>query len=96
MKWLYPLLGSNIPDHNAQNDHNTHTFKTDPLDKPICPEINPANGLPMINCSIDIHGNPYGTDLNDYQDYDHGLDHDDSYLFDNDYDDDLLNNSWED
>ena len=28
----------------------------------ICPSINPANGLPMIEEScIDIEGNPYGT-----------------------------------
>lgn len=30
-------------------------------------EINPANGLPMINGigGVDIEGNPYGTDSND-------------------------------
>jgi hypothetical protein len=30
-----------------------------------CPTINPASGLPMMNCSTDIEGNPYGTDLSD-------------------------------
>ena len=27
------------------------------------PSINPASGLPMINSIIDIHGNPFGTNL---------------------------------
>ena len=27
-------------------------------------DINPANGLPMIDSSIDVKGNPWGTDLN--------------------------------
>ncbi len=31
------------------------------------PEINPANGLPMMDDSgIDIEGNPFGTDSNDF------------------------------
>lgn len=25
---------------------------------------NPANGLPMVDCSVDVAGNPYGFDLN--------------------------------
>lgn len=30
---------------------------------PTVPDINPANGLPMIDdAGIDIAGNPYGTD----------------------------------
>lgn len=28
--------------------------------------VNPANGLPMLDDCIDIHGNPYGTDNSDY------------------------------
>lgn len=31
-----------------------------------CPSVNPANGLPMMNCSFDIEGNAYGTDSDDY------------------------------
>jgi len=27
------------------------------------PSINPASGLPMINSIIDVHGNPFGTNL---------------------------------
>ena len=27
--------------------------------------VNPANGLPMLDDCIDIHGNPYGTDFSD-------------------------------
>ncbi|MFM9978516.1 MAG: hypothetical protein ACKVOP_10795 [Sphingomonadaceae bacterium] len=27
------------------------------------PSINPATGLPMMNSSIDVQGNPFGTDL---------------------------------
>lgn len=27
-------------------------------------DVNPANGLPMINDSVDIKGNPYATDFN--------------------------------
>lgn len=29
-------------------------------------DVNPANGLPMIDDNIDVAGNPYGTDLNDF------------------------------
>lgn len=29
----------------------------------LCPGINPANGLPMVGCSVDIEGNLYGTDF---------------------------------
>ena len=32
-------------------------FSSDPV-----PAVNPANGLPMLNDSIDIMGNPFGTD----------------------------------
>jgi len=32
------------------------------------PDINPANGLPMIDdTGIDVGGNPYGTDWNNWQ-----------------------------
>ena len=30
-------------------------------------DINPANGLPMMDDSVDVGGNPYGTDLNTWQ-----------------------------
>ena len=34
---------------------------TSSLSQPHCPSVNPATGLPMANCSIDVAGNPYGT-----------------------------------
>lgn len=33
-------------------------------------DINPANGLPMIDDSIDVNGNPFGTDFNDQSSFD--------------------------
>lgn len=38
-------------------------------------DINPANGLPMIdNTGIDVDGNPYGSDRNNWQPvYDTGI-----------------------
>ena len=33
------------------------------------PSINPANGMPMANESIDVMGNPFGTDLNHMNDF---------------------------
>lgn len=27
-----------------------------------CPSVNPVSGLPMVNCTIDVAGNVYGTD----------------------------------
>ncbi len=26
-----------------------------------CPAVNPATGLPMVDCSMDVAGNPFGT-----------------------------------
>lgn len=45
-------------------------------------DINPANGLPMLNDSIDIEGNPYGTDLS----HDHFHDSSSSMFNDDLYD----------
>ena len=40
--------------HNGPDDHNQ--------------DINPANGLPMIDdTGVDVGGNPYGTDLHTLQ-----------------------------
>ncbi len=46
-------------------------------------DINPANGLPMIDSSIDVKGNPWGTDLNN--DHSSFSSHDD--FFKNDHND---------
>jgi hypothetical protein len=37
----------------------------DSHDDDDCPSINPATGLPMLNCTVDIEGNAYGMDNND-------------------------------
>lgn len=57
-----------------------------------CPSFNPASGLPMIGCAVDIEGNPYGTDLHNSGSDAHNfssLDEDFSsgYSSFNDYDD---------
>lgn len=46
-------------------------------------DINPANGLPMIDSNIDVKGNPYGTDINN--DHSSFSSHDD--FFKNDHND---------
>ena len=46
-------------------------------------EINPANGLPMIDDVIDINGNPYGTDDDLFSNDDDLFSNDDD-LFSND------------
>lgn len=53
MSWLTRLFGGT----------STNEFTSSTLFEENCPSINPANGLPMVNCAIDIEGNPYGTDL---------------------------------
>ncbi len=57
-----------------------------------CPTINPASGLPMMDCSIDIEGNPYGTDLSD--DYSVSTDNlfDDDIHSSNAFDNDVWSN----
>ncbi|SIO12106.1 hypothetical protein SAMN05443662_1542 [Sulfurivirga caldicuralii] len=37
--------------------------RRDGLD-PSCPTVNPATGLPMADCSMDVAGNSYGTGEN--------------------------------
>ncbi len=44
-------------------------------------DINPANGLPMIDSSVDVKGNPYGTDFNN--DHSSFSSHDDFFKNDN-------------
>ncbi len=66
-----------------------------------CPTINPASGLPIMNCSVDVEGNPYGTNMSDY---DHNLTtnslfNDDNHnisLFDDDSWSSSSSNSWDD
>ena len=47
--WLGSLFSLDSSD-------STSSFESE------CPSVNPANGLPMVGCSVDIEGNPYGTD----------------------------------
>ncbi len=70
---LLGFLGNLFSFNNLSNDQPT-TGGTD---------INPANGLPMIDSSVDIKGNPYGTDFNN--DHSSFSSHDD--LFKNDHND---------
>ncbi len=43
------------------------------------PSVNPATGLPMMNSSIDVHGNPFGTNLtppvSTFYDHHHSIGH---------------------
>ncbi len=50
MSWLSNLFPSFFSQHNTIS-----------LSQPHCPSVNPATGLPMANCSMDVAGNPYGT-----------------------------------
>lgn len=50
MSWLSNLFPSFF-SHDSTNS----------LNQQHCPNVNPATGLPMANCSIDVAGNPYGT-----------------------------------
>ena len=52
---LFGFLGNFF---SLNSDSQTHTTTGT--------DVNPTNGLPMINDSIDVNGNPYGTDLNDF------------------------------
>lgn len=50
MSWLSNLFPSFFSDDGSSSLNQQH-----------CPSVNPATGLPMANCSIDVAGNPYGT-----------------------------------
>lgn len=50
MSWLSNLFPSFLSHDTASDINQLH-----------CPSVNPATGLPMANCSIDVAGNPYGT-----------------------------------
>lgn len=54
------FLSSGIDDYDYSSVLGSDDLFEDDMD---CPEINPANGLPMVGCSVDIEGNPYGTDF---------------------------------
>lgn len=60
---------SHDSNYSHFNDHDDFDFY----------EINPANGLPMLNSTFDIQGNAYGTNsIDDFianQNYDSSLDH---------------------
>jgi len=56
-EWLGGLFSDdNISSRGIDDDHHSCT-----------PGVNPATGLPMIDCgnAIDVAGNPYGVDLHD-------------------------------
>ncbi|MBD3766727.1 MAG: hypothetical protein IE928_02100 [Gammaproteobacteria bacterium] len=82
MSWLTRLFGGTA----------THEYTNSTLFEENCPRINPANGLPMVNCAIDIEGNPYGTDSSS----------DDTFINDSmstsidSNDDNWSSNSWDD
>ncbi|MCH9742405.1 MAG: hypothetical protein K0U21_04245 [Proteobacteria bacterium] len=72
--------------------------------QPDCPNINPASGLPMMSCSLDVEGNPYGTSATDFDDtmldYNNplnvsGLTEDHHDCFDTSFDD-YTSHSWDD
>lgn len=76
--WFTNMLtnGSGIYESTADDSLSMNTpFESEPFEHGI--EINPANGLPMIDDigGVDIEGNPYGTDSN--QDDNFGIDTDD-------------------
>ncbi len=52
---LFGFLGNFF---SLNSDSQTHTTTGT--------DVNPVNGLPMIDDNIDVNGNPYGADLNDF------------------------------
>jgi hypothetical protein len=69
----------------AQNDINLFGHEDH------CNSINPATDLPMVDGSIDVHGNPYGTDINEHHDDSMSLHSDDHWSH---TDDSFNNDSW--
>ncbi|WP_294945733.1 hypothetical protein [Sulfurivirga sp.] len=63
-KWLFGLEEErpSAGDDNMVSSHDA------------CPSVNPATGLPMADCSVDVGGNPFGTDLFGHDDVSGGLD----------------------
>ncbi len=55
----FSLSGTGIDDDFSSTLGANDLFE----DEVHCPRVNPANGLPMLGCSVDIDGNPYGTDF---------------------------------
>lgn len=47
-----------------------HTVVEEHWTGPAGRRINPANGLPMLNDAVDIHGNPFGTSGDTHTDMD--------------------------
>jgi hypothetical protein len=82
MSWLSNLF-SGFLSHDS----------TSSLSQPHCPSVNPATGLPMANCSIDVEGNPYGTSSMEDEDLSPSI----NLLNQDDFDDtnDMFN-SWSD
>lgn len=50
--WLFSIFNGGT--NNGSHEQGMETTNA----------VNPANGIPMANESIDVMGNPYGTDLN--------------------------------
>lgn len=85
--------GTSYDSDGSNYDSNDFSF-SDIEHEDICPSVNPANGMPMANCSIDVMGNPYGTDSS--FDNDIGLSNSFDDPFDNSFDSsfDSSDDSW--
>lgn len=54
---------SSFDRSGRRQDHRHHASRRRDYrdDAPSAPSVNPANGLPMVNGAVDIHGNTFGT-----------------------------------
>ena len=76
--WFTNIFTNDFASHESIAEESIDInvpLVTDPFESGI--EINPANGLPMIDGigSVDIDGNPYGIDFSDDDSF--GIDTDD-------------------
>lgn len=64
MGWWNWLFGSENSVRDQADSSETSAHDVAGLSEEMrCPSVNPATGLPMMGCAMDVEGNPYGTDL---------------------------------
>jgi hypothetical protein len=63
------LSGSMLAGEISDDHSHHHQIDDDEINlyshNDHCDGINPATGLPMMGC-VDLHGNPYGSDMNEH------------------------------
>ena len=90
MKWWNVMFGFGDVTgwHSTKQSHESGRLGEDTFGNISSSDVNPASGLPMMDDSMDVAGNPFGMDLSDWH-HDMGMGLDDPFSTTDWFSDDL-------